>query len=161
MNHPALHPGRSANVLLNGQLIGFVGELHPQWVQDNELVHPPVVFELDVVALQHMQFARYTEVARQPAVFRDLAIWAPVTLKLQDLLDTLENNQQDGQFLDIIKDIALFDVWKDPNSQQQERSLALRFTLQDPAATLEDTRVDQCMNAALELLVQKHGVRKR
>ncbi|WP_407636920.1 phenylalanine--tRNA ligase subunit beta-related protein [Advenella kashmirensis] len=108
-----------------------------------------------------MQFARYTEVARQPAVFRDLAIWAPVTLKLQDLLDTLENNQQDGQFLDIIKDIALFDVWKDPNSQQQERSLALRFTLQDPAATLEDTRVDQCMNAALELLVQKHGVRKR
>ncbi len=161
VDHPALHPGRSANVLLNGQLIGFVGELHPQWVQDNELVHPPVVFELDVVALQHMQFAHYTEVARQPAVFRDLAIWAPVTLKLQDLLDTLENNQQDGQFLDIIKDIALFDVWKDPNSEQQERSLALRFTLQDPAATLEDTRVDQCMNAVLELLVQKHGVRKR
>ncbi|MGX9936707.1 phenylalanine--tRNA ligase subunit beta [Advenella kashmirensis] len=161
VSHPALHPGRSANVLLNGQLIGFVGELHPQWVQDNELVHPPVVFELDVVALQHMQFAHYTEVARQPAVFRDLAIWAPLTLKLQDLLDTLENNQQDGQFLDIIKDIALFDVWKDPNSEQQERSLALRFTLQDPAATLEDTRVDQCMNAVLELLVQKHGVRKR
>ena len=161
VNHPALHPGRSANVLLNGQLIGFVGELHPQWVQDNELVHPPVVFELDVVALQQMQFAHYTEVAKQPAVFRDLAIWAPVTLKLQDLLDTLENNQQDRQFLDIIKDIALFDVWKDPHSEQQERSLALRFTLQDPAATLEDTRVDQCMNAVLELLVQKHGVRKR
>ena len=161
VSHPALHPGRSANILLNGKLIGFVGELHPQWVQDNELVHAPVVFELDVAALQHMQFVHYTEVAKQPAVFRDLAIWAPVTVKLQDLLDTLENNQQDGQFLDIIKDIALFDVWKDPQSEQQERSLALRFTLQDPAATLEDTRVDQCMNAVLELLVQKHGVRKR
>ncbi|AHG64259.1 phenylalanine--tRNA ligase subunit beta [Advenella mimigardefordensis] len=161
VSHPALHPGRSASILLNGELIGFVGELHPQWVQDNELVHAPVVFEMDVAALQKMRFAHYTEVAKQPAVFRDLAIWAPVTVKLQDLLDTLENNQQDGQFLDIIKDIALFDVWKDPQSAQQERSLALRFTLQDPVATLEDTRVDQCMNAVLELLVQKHGVRKR
>ena len=161
VSHPALHPGRSANVLLEGQLIGFVGELHPQWVQDNELVHAPVIFELDIAPLQHMQFAQYTEVARQPAVFRDLALWAPATLKLQDLLDTVKNNQQDGQFLDIIKDISLFDVWKDPKSEQQERSLALRFTLQDPTATLEDTRVDQCMNAVLDLLVQKHGVRKR
>ena len=161
MIHPALHPGRSASILLNEQHIGFLGELHPQWVQDNELVHAPVVFELDVAALQQMRFAQYTEVARQPAVFRDLAVWAPAALKVQDLLDTVNNSQQDRQFLDIIKDIALFDVWKDPKSEQQERSLALRFTLQDPTATLEDTRVEQCMNAVLELLVQKHGVRKR
>ncbi len=161
VSHPALHPGRSANVLLNGKVIGFIGELHPQWVQENELIHPPVVFELDVEALQQVGFPQYAEVSRQPSVFRDLAVWAPVGLKLQDLLDTVRNNQQDGQFLDIIKDISLFDVWKDPKSDQQERSLALRFTLQDPTATLEDTRVDQCMNAVLELLVQKHGVRKR
>lgn len=159
--HPALHPGRSANVLLGEQVIGFVGELHPQWVQDNELVHPPVLFELDVTALQQMHFPDYQEVSRQPAVFRDLAVWAPSQLNVQDLLDTVRNNQQDGQFLDIIKDIALFDVWKDPKSDSQERSLALRFTLQDPSATLEDTRVDQCMNAVLTLLVEKHGVRKR
>lgn len=159
--HPALHPGRSANVLLGAQVIGFVGELHPQWVQDNELVHPPVLFELDVTALQQMHFPDYQEVSRQPAVFRDLAVWAPSELNVQDLLDTVRNNQQDGQFLDIIKDIALFDVWKDPKSDSQERSLALRFTLQDPSATLEDTRVDQCMNAVLTLLVDKHGVRKR
>ena len=159
--HPALHPGRSANVLVGEQVIGFVGELHPQWVQDNELVHPPVLFELDVTALQQMHFPNYQEVSRQPAVFRDLAVWAPSQLNVQDLLDTVRNNQQDGQFLDIIKDIALFDVWKDPKSDSQERSLALRFTLQDPSATLEDTRVDQCMNAVLTLLVEKHGVRKR
>lgn len=159
--HPALHPGRSANVLLGEQVIGFIGELHPQWVQDNELVHPPVLFELDVTSLQQMRFPDYQEVPRQPAVFRDLAVWAPSQLNLQDLLDTVRNNQQDGQFLDIIKDIALFDVWKDPKSDSQERSLALRFTLQDPSATLEDTRVDQCMNAVLTLLVEKHGVRKR
>jgi len=159
--HPALHPGRSANVLLGEQVIGFVGELHPQWVQDNELVHPPVLFELDVTALQQMHFPDYQEVSRQPAVFRDLAVWAPSQLNVQDLLDTVRNNQQDGQFLDIIRDIALFDVWKDPKSDSQERSLALRFTLQDPSATLEDTRVDQCMNAVLTLLVEKHGVRKR
>ncbi len=161
ISHPALHPGRSANVLLDGQAIGFIGELHPQWVQDNELVHPPVVFELQVDALQQVRFPQYVEVTRQPAVFRDLAVWAPLELKLQDLLDTVRNNQQDGQFLDIIKDISLFDVWKDPKSEQPERSLALRFTLQDATATLEDTRVDQCMNSVLELLVQKHGVRKR
>ena len=159
--HPALHPGRSANVLLAGRCIGFVGELHPQWVQDNELIHPPVVFELEVDALQDVQFPEYTEVPRQPAVFRDLAVWAPATMPVQALLDTVRNNQQDKQFLDIIKNIALFDVWKDPKSEQKERSLAFHFTLQDPLATLEDTRVDQCMNAVLALWTQEFGVRKR
>ena len=50
-DHPAMHPGRCAQVILNGKAIGFVGELHPQWRQQFELTQAPVLFELDLDAV--------------------------------------------------------------------------------------------------------------
>ena len=57
-SHPALHPGRCATVELDGEAIGFVGELHPRWRQEYELPSAPVVFELDALALQRRAAAR-------------------------------------------------------------------------------------------------------
>ncbi|GAA4404664.1 phenylalanine--tRNA ligase beta subunit [Advenella faeciporci] len=159
--HPALHPGRSAAILLDGRQIGFMGELHPQWVQDNELVHAPVVFEVSVDALSHIALPEVNNLSRQPLVIRDLAIWAPVELPVQAILDTLALHQKDLQELDIIKEISLFDVWRDVKSESGERSLAFRFVLQDPQATLEEMRVEQCMASVLNVLVNAHNVRQR
>ena len=159
--HPALHPGRSAAILLDGRQIGFMGELHPQWVQDNELVHAPVVFEVSVDVLSHIALPEVNNLSRQPLVIRDLAIWAPVELPVQAILDTLALHQKDLQELDIIKEISLFDVWRDVKSESGERSLAFRFVLQDPQATLEEMRVEQCMASVLNVLVNAHNVRQR
>lgn len=159
--HPALHPGRSAAILLDGMQIGFMGELHPQWVQDNELVHAPVVFEVSVDALSHIALPEVNNLSRQPLVIRDLAIWAPVELPVQAILDTLALHQKELQELDIIKEISLFDVWRDVKSESGERSLAFRFVLQDPQATLEEMRVEQCMASVLNVLVNAHNVRQR
>ena len=159
--HPALHPGRSAAILLDGMQIGFMGELHPQWVQDNELVHAPVVFEVSVDALSHIALPEVNNLSRQPLVIRDLAIWAPVELPVQVILDTLALHQKELQELDIIKEISLFDVWRDVKSESGERSLAFRFVLQDPQATLEEMRVEQCMASVLNVLVNAHNVRQR
>ncbi|MBK1782176.1 phenylalanine--tRNA ligase subunit beta [Advenella sp. WQ 585] len=160
-SHPALHPGRSAAILLDGKQIGFIGELHPQWVQDNELVHAPVVFEVALDALTHVALPEVNNLSRQPLVIRDLAVWAPVDLPVQAILDTLALHQKELQELDIIKEVSLFDVWRDVKSESGDRSLAFRFVLQDPQATLEETRVEQCMASVLNVLVKAHNVRQR
>ncbi len=74
-SHPALHPGRSAEVVLDGKVIGWLGELHPQFTQSYELGTSPVVFELDVAALLSVQPVKASAVSKQQAVRRDLPCW--------------------------------------------------------------------------------------
>src|SRR5690606_269477 len=124
-------------------------------------VHAPVVFEVAVDALTHVALPEVNNLSRQPLVIRDLAIWAPVALPVQAILDTLDLHRKELQELDIIKEISLFDVWRDVKSESAERSLAFRFVLQDPQATLEEVRVEQCMASVLNVLVNAHNVRQR
>lgn len=159
--HPALHPGRSAEISLDGQVIGFIGELHPQWVQEYDLVHAPVVFEVTVDSLRTLDLHAPKELSNQPRVTRDLAIWAPNTLTVQALFDALAQAKANDADLGLIQETSLFDIWKDSKSDSQERSLAFHFVLQDPAVTLEDARVEQCMSKVLATWVNAFGVRQR
>ncbi|TAL81797.1 MAG: phenylalanine--tRNA ligase subunit beta [Candidimonas sp.] len=161
--HPALHPGRCARLLLQGHEIGWIGELHPRWAQLSELNHAPVVFELDVEAISMARLAAPVELSRQPVVLRDLAVWVRLQVSYQDLRDTLNQAVASDSMLGIVQDIRLFDVWRDKSAgaDSSEKSLAFRFWLQDPAATLDDARVEQCINRLLEALVSAHGVRLR
>ncbi len=159
--HPALHPGRSAEISLDGQVIGFIGELHPQWVQEYDLVHAPVVFEVSVDSLRTLDLHAPKELSNQPRVTRDLAIWAPNSLTVQSLFDALEQAKQNDPDLRLIQEASLFDIWKDAKSDSQERSLAFHFVLQDPAVTLEDARVEQCMSKVLATWVNTFGIRQR
>ncbi len=159
--HPALHPGRSARLLLDGQAIGWLGELHPRWAQDLDLAHAPVVFEVDVDAISSVALPAPAELSRQPIVIRDLAIWVGAGVAWQDLLATLNTTIANDDRLKIVKDIRLFDVWRDKSQAQPETSLAMRFWLQDQDVTLDDTQVEQCLARLLEALVNAHGVRQR
>ncbi|MGB3288476.1 MAG: phenylalanine--tRNA ligase subunit beta [Burkholderiaceae bacterium] len=159
--HPALHPGRSARLELDGKAIGWLGELHPRWVQQAGLSHAPVVFELDASAISTTQLPAPAELSRQPIVIRDLAVWAGDDVSYGDLLATLAHTIQSNATLGIVKDIKLFDVWRDKSAQATEKSLAFRFWLQDREATLDDATVEQCLARLLEALVNAHGVRQR
>ncbi|MBB5214338.1 phenylalanine--tRNA ligase subunit beta [Parapusillimonas granuli] len=159
--HPALHPGRSARLEIDGRPIGWLGELHPRWAQQNDLPHAPVVFEIDADAVSAVPLPVPSEVSRQPVVIRDLAVWAPDGVSCQDLLDTLARKIQTNANLGIVRDIRLFDVWRDKSAQNPEKSMAFRFWLQDREATLDDATVEQCLSMLLEALVGAHGVRPR
>lgn len=160
-DHPALHPGRSAQILLHDQVVGFIGELHPVWVQEYDLNHAPVVFEVTVESLKQQALHQAAELSNQPVVIRDLAIWAPNTLAVQDLVDAVKKATKSVAEMAIIQDVHLFDIWKDAKSESPERSLAFRFVLQDKEVTLEDARVEQCMAKVLETWVNQFGVRQR
>lgn len=159
--HPALHPGRSAQVWLGEKAIGWVGELHPRLVQEAELSSAPVALELDVAALLERPFPQPQSLSRQPIVQRDLAIWVNDQVSYQALRDTLTQTIAANAALSIVQDIDLFDVWRDAERADGRKSLGLRFCLQDAQATLDDAAVEQCMQQLLDALVQAHGVSLR
>ncbi|MYM83901.1 phenylalanine--tRNA ligase subunit beta [Duganella sp. FT50W] len=159
--HPALHPGRSAHVLLDGKVIGFLGELHPRWLQKYELPNAPIVFELDALALQQRPVPKYDEISKFPGATRDLAVVVKQVVPAQDLLDAFHAAAQAIPQGKIVQAIVLFDEYRGKGLEADEKSLAFRFSLQDTQNTLQDDVVEAVMAAASEAAKQKHGARLR
>ena len=161
LEHPALHPGRSASVALDGAVIGFIGELHPRWLQKYELPHAPVVFEVDAIALQQRSVPKYAEISKFPGASRDLAMVVKQGVPAQDLLDAFNAAVKEIPQGKIVQAIVLFDEYRGKGLEADEKSLAFRFSLQDTQNTLQDDVVDAVMTAASEAATQKHGARAR
>jgi len=154
--HPALHPGRSARVELEGNPIGWIGEIHPRWQQRYELPAPPVVFELDLEPLVSVGLPRYQEVSRFPAVVRDLAVEVDDTAPARALLGALV---ADGP--PIVRDVKLFDLYRGKGVENGRKSLAFRVVMQDTARTLTDAEVDAAMARLTEILASRYGAKLR
>jgi len=154
--HPALHPGRAAKVLLDGNEIGCIGELHPEWVQKYDLPQAPVVFEVDFDALKAAQVPAYAEVSKFPPVIRDLAIVVDQNIALQTLLDGLKK-----QISGIVQDIQLFDVYVGKGVPENKKSLAFRIVMQDTQRTLQDSEVDAAMQQLVSCFEQAFGAQLR
>ncbi|MBZ1349160.1 phenylalanine--tRNA ligase subunit beta [Alcaligenaceae bacterium LF4-65] len=160
--HPLLHPGRSAQIMLDGKQIGLIGELHPKWVQEQELGTAPVLFELTYDSLCTIAMPSIKELSKQPVVQRDLAIWVSTDKTVQSLLDTIGRTIAADESLRVVQDVRLFDQWKDPSKQAaEEKSLAFRFSLQDTEVTLDDARVDACVVKIRQALETEHQARPR
>lgn len=156
VTHPALHPGRAAQIVLDGEVIGVVGELHPQWVQKYELPQPAVVFELDLDALKRAELPHYAEVSRFPPVVRDLAIVVDHKVVLQQLLDGLSAHSPA-----LIQDIRLFDVYTGKGIDPGKKSVAFRIVMQDTQRTLQDAEVDAAMQHLVAYLQSAYAAQLR
>jgi phenylalanyl-tRNA synthetase beta chain len=154
--HPALHPGRSARVMLDGTPIGWVGELHPRWQQKYGLPLPAVVFELDVEPLSTVAVPRYREVSKFPPVVRDRALVVDEGLPACALLDEMDRNRPP-----FVQEIRVFDVFRGGNLGQGKKSLAFRVVMQDTARTLTDAEADAAIAQLTELLAAKFGAKLR
>ena len=156
MTHSALHPGRSARVKLDGKSIGFIGELHPEWVQKYDLPQAPVLFEVDFEAVKAVSVPVYGEVSKFPSVIRDLAIVVDQNLPLQTLLDRLKS-----QLPALIQDVQLFDIYTGKGIPENKKSLAFRIVMQDTQRTLQDSEVDAATQNLMACLVQAFGAELR
>ncbi|MBI3229315.1 MAG: phenylalanine--tRNA ligase subunit beta, partial [Burkholderiales bacterium] len=159
--HPALHPGRSAQVELDGKAIGFIGELHPRWQQKYELPLAPVVFELLVDALQQRDLPSYQEISKFPAVMRDIALVVPQTVPAADLVAVFTQLQAENVACKMMQAIVLFDEYRGKGLQDNEKSLAFRVTLQDTQGTLQDEVVEAAMAAFIAAAAQTCGAKVR
>ena len=160
-DHPALHPGRSAHVLLDGKNIGVIGELHPRWQQKYDLPLAPVVFEVDASALQCRAVPSYREISRFPAVTRDVALVVNQSVSMREVMETFVFERQVNPACAIMQAIVLFDEYRGKGLASDEKSLAFRFTLQDTQATLQDDKVDAAMAAFVASVEKKHGAKLR
>ena len=163
--HALFHPGRCAQVTCSGQVCGIIGELHPKWVRAEGLSSAPVLFELDISALVPVGLPKTVALSKQPVVERDMALWVCSDIPVQAILDTIYRTIASNDSLSIVRDVQLFDVWhpkeKDESTTARDISLAFRFWLQDPEVTLEDERVERCMQALRQALQAAHDVRQR
>ena len=160
-DHPALHPGRSATILLEGREIGFIGELHPRWLQKYELPQAPVLFEVDAVALQQRPLPHYEEISKFPGATRDLALVVKQTVAAQDLLDAFNAEIAANPAGRIVQAIVLFDEYRGAGLETDEKSLAFRFSLQDTQTTLQDDQVEALMTAVANAAREKHHAKSR
>jgi phenylalanyl-tRNA synthetase beta chain len=160
-SHPAMHPGRCARVLLDGQEIGHVGELHPRWRQRYELPLAPVVFELDAQAVLERRLPVYQPMARHQPVLRDIAVIVRDGISHDTLMDAVQAAPTDG----LLRDAVLFDVYRPksptPEIGAGERSLALRLELLDDKGGLTDERIDAAVRAVVDTLASRVGARLR
>jgi phenylalanyl-tRNA synthetase beta chain len=154
--HPALHPGQTAQIYLDGKAIGWLGKLHPKWQQHYQLPKTTILFELDLQALQASSVTHYIEVAKFPPVRRDMAILVDDKIAVKEILNAMEQAQ-----LNYVHDIALFDVYRGKGIAENKKSLAFLVLMQDTQKTLTDAEIDQVMADLLALVKLKFGAELR
>lgn len=158
--HPALHPGRSARVVLDGRAVGHVGELHPRWRQGYELPGAPILFELEADALTARNVPVAAPIARQQSAWRDIAVIAGEQVTHDALIETITSADRA-----LIRSARLFDIYKPAAATADmaagERSLAVRLELLDDTTTLTDERIEAAVAAVLDALKTRLGARLR
>ena len=159
--HPAMHPGRCAKVLVNGQAVGHVGELHPRWRQSWELAQAPVMFELSLDAVLHRDVPKSTGVAKFPNVERDIAVIVKDSVTHAQLMTAVHAAKTQG----LLRNAVLFDVYR-PKAESaamamDEKSLAVRLTLNSDEATLNEAQIEGVVQAVLAELTAQVSARLR
>ena len=150
--HPAMHPGRCAQVVLDGKVIGHVGELHPKWRQSYELASAPVVFELALDAVLARPVPEFKPVAKFQAVQRDIAVVVADSVTHAALMAAVWAAPTSG----LLRDAQLFDVYRPKLAKDvvaadgaTDRSLAVRLTLNSDEATLTEEQIETAVKAVL------------
>jgi len=135
--HPALHPGRSATICIDEKIMGWVGELHPQWQQQYEMPHSAVWFEIELDALLLGHLPSATAIVKNLPIRRDIAVLVDEKVEVQTLLDAMWNTSSA-----YIMDIKLFDVYRGKGLEEGKKSLAFRVLLQDTQRALSDLEIE-------------------
>jgi phenylalanyl-tRNA synthetase beta chain len=143
---PAFHPGRSARIRVDGQDVGWLGELHPQWQRKYELSQGVIFFEVDAAALQVAPLPEVSLPSRFPPVTRDIALLLDANVGVQQLMDAIATERPR-----IVQDVRLFDLYQGPNLPGGKKSLAFRVVMQDTERTLTDAEADSARDALVAL----------
>jgi phenylalanyl-tRNA synthetase beta chain len=159
--HPAMHPGRCARILLDGRDVGAVGELHPRWRQRWELAQAPVLFELDLDAVVNRRVPAFEPVPRSQPAERDIAVIVRDSVSHDALMDAVRSANTGG----LLRDAMLFDLYKPKQASgglaADEKSMAVRLTLRSAEATLTDEQIDAAVKAIVDRIAVVLGGRLR
>lgn len=154
--HPALHPGQTARISLDGQAIGWLGTLHPRLVQKYDFVRAPILFELAWLAVAARKTPRYAGLSKLPAVRRDIAVVTDADVAVGEILQAAKANLPTKMV-----DIALFDVYQGKGMESGKKSLAFSMLLQDTEKTLTDAEIEAAVGQMVQFLAERFNLTLR
>ena len=154
--HPALHPGISAVIKSGEQTVGWVGSLHPKLQKTLDLSQVPILFEIELSALEQVNVPVYIEISKFPSVRRDLAVTLDQDIPFSRIKSCVEKHATE-----IVRDVRLLDVYAGKGITIGLRSVALGLILQDFSSTLGDTDIETATSQILEGLSKDLGATLR
>lgn len=153
---PYGHPARSADVLRDGVVLGWIGQVHPRLAKAMDIDVDVFAFELDLALLAARQLPRASELSRFPSVRRDLAFLVPEAVAWADLEATLRRAVGP-----LLRQVTLFDRYLGQGVEPGFKSLAMGLILQDKSRTLTDRDVDSVVAEAVSAMEREHHARIR
>jgi phenylalanyl-tRNA synthetase beta chain len=146
-----MHPGRTAQVTLNGSYIGFVGQVHPNVQKDMDL-KDTYVFELSLKALLEAEVAPigYETIPRFPSITRDIALVVNKDITAGELKTII--TEAAGKLL---KEVSVFDLYQGDKMEEGKKSIAYSLRYSDPEKTLTDEEVTKAHNKVLDAVKAK------
>ena len=156
VEHLALHPGQSANIKLDGAVVGYVGAMHPGLVKDIGLQGPVFMFEVNLAAISLGVLPAYQTLSKFPEMRRDLAIALDQKISVAQVTSEIESSA--GKWLNAVR---LFDVYQGQGIENGQKSLALGLTWQHPERTLTDDEVNQWVEQVVTHLAENAGASLR
>ena len=154
--HPALHPGQSACIIQNGQLVGWIGALHPEVQKSLDIDQPTYVFELKQSAIANNRISAFSPLSRFPEVRRDLAILVDEKVPAAEILAVINATASD-----LVKETQLFDIYQGKGVDEGTKSVAFGLILQEFSRTLTDTDVDTEIENIVSTLNQQFAATLR
>ncbi len=146
---PYLHPGRQANILYDGVVVGYLGEVHPDVADTYGIGTRAYIAVIDMPEIvERATFDRkYTGIARFPAVTRDISMVMPKEILVGQIEDVIE--KKGGAYLE---SYALFDIYEGAQIKEGYKSVAYSIVFRAQDKTLEDAEVTEAMNRILKAL---------
>ncbi|WP_368399434.1 phenylalanine--tRNA ligase subunit beta [Streptococcus anginosus] len=153
----SMHPGRTATISLDGQVIGFVGQVHPVTAKDYNIPETYVA-EINLTAIEKaIQPAKpFVEITKFPAVTRDIALLLKAEISHKEVVEAIE-----AAGVKRLTDIKLFDVFSGEKLGLGMKSMAYTLTFQNPEDTLEDEEVARYMEKIQKSLEETIGAEVR
>ncbi|WP_299768121.1 phenylalanine--tRNA ligase subunit beta [uncultured Pseudoteredinibacter sp.] len=154
--HSALHPGQSAAIELNGEIVGYLGALHPQIQQELGLNQSVYLFEIEQAALAEAKLPAFNPLSKFPEVRRDLALLVARETTADALLDGVKAAAGEQ-----LIDLKVFDVYTGKGIDAERKSVALGLTYQHPSRTLTEEEINSSVDAVVKRLEDELGASLR
>ncbi|MUH95010.1 phenylalanine--tRNA ligase subunit beta [Aliivibrio fischeri] len=154
--HPALHPGQTAAIVVDGKEVGFIGTVHPELERKFGLNGRTIMFEIEWDAINTRVIPEAASVSKFPANRRDIAIVADEAIASGDIV--AECLASGGELLTSAK---LFDVYRGQGVEEGKKSLAIALTLQSVERTLEEADITSAVDAIVAAIGEKFSATLR
>jgi phenylalanyl-tRNA synthetase beta chain len=155
--HPALHPGKSAQIFCDKELLGWCGVLHPRIADALDVVDDAILFELNLRVLTTLKSPLYQPISKFPQIRRDLSLLVDDAINLSQI-ESLVRETVSHNWL---KSFDVFDVYVGETIPEGKKSVGIALTLQDDSRTLVDNEINDIISAIIKKLDNNFAITLR